>query len=959
LGADVNLINTGRWMPNDEEAPDPSFEAYANGDPMPGWLTAVGSVVPTVSTTDPQQGTKCLAIPTSASTTRQGVSWRADCIPGQQYTSSVYVRQANASTLRLAVTGQTLGWDEFATPSASTWGTAPLGGAWTNSGGASGDYTVAGGQGLISVSATNSGRFTTLDTGGIDHEVTALLADVVTSVGASSEQGLIGRYTDSGNNYTGYIEVDTSGFVIAHIAKRVGAVLTVLTTVSTTLRVGAGVRARFQVFGPLLKLRVWGESAPEPEAWTSETSDTALTSGSRAGAYARRITAQTSPTVFYFEHLYITGYVASTTTTTTGAYVRLSVTFTATQPQHLVQMTTIGTAIADTVRLDALQHEPGASASTFTVLGPVIYPLFRLNVGVWGREYEDAGFSGVAITPLVDAMAALNQTKISSDYVTAVLDTRPAYFWRLNGGAGTTQALDVSGNGGPFLSRFDSKYGPGIPPEFGAAIDIAGDAGGSGVLFTPFNPGASFGPDSILSLGRTPSTPGIVFPRDYGATSWSVSIAAWVDINVDDTVNTTQNIFSTFGNSAPNATVPIALQASTFGGIALTTIDFAVVTQGSPNGASSSAAAFDVEQGPHLIVGTVTQTAGGNTVTSIYVDGVLVDDTTVTTASLGGIYSAEATYVNVGGHSDGGLHVDGVVSAVVLWERALSASEVTALWTAGGLGNAGELTGTRIARHLLAGGFTGDTRISAGSTPMQPPTWTGEIDLLTDCQNTAVADDGTFWVAPDGAVVFEGRQQRWLRLTSTGTFGESETPYGEGIRLYPDPTYVTPNVKVSRINGDTAVGGTVAEVNAATRKYYGRSYSEGSDYEDDVWAQYKADAVFASHRAPLVRVYNLRLHPSANPTLWPVALSAEIGQRKTVIRRAKAGNAGAGVTMDNDYFIEQVTHDVIDAESGEWRMSFQLSPIGSATTGNGVTFQPWILGDSVLSVLGSTTVLGW
>jgi hypothetical protein len=56
LGADVNLINTGRWMPNDEEAPDPSFEAYANGDPMPGWLTAVGSVVPTVSTTDPQQG---------------------------------------------------------------------------------------------------------------------------------------------------------------------------------------------------------------------------------------------------------------------------------------------------------------------------------------------------------------------------------------------------------------------------------------------------------------------------------------------------------------------------------------------------------------------------------------------------------------------------------------------------------------------------------------------------------------------------------------------------------------------------------------------------------------------------------------------------------------------------------------------------------------------------------------
>ena len=956
LGSAVNLLNSLRWKPNNETAIDPSFESYANGDTMPGWLTAVGFTVPTVSTTDPQQGTKCLAYAVAATAVRQGVSWRADCVPGQQYTSSVYVRQASASTQRLSVTGQTLAYDRFKTPSASTWGTAPLGGAWANSGGANGDYTVAGEQGLISVSATNSGRFTTLDAGNIDVEVTALLVDPTISVGASSEQGLIARYTDSGNNYTGYIEVDTNGYIVAHIAKRVTLVLTVLTTVSTTLRAGSGgVRAVFQAYGPDLKLKVWGESLPEPSDWTSEVTDTSLTSGTRAGAYARRVTSQTSPTTFAFEQLYITGYVSSSTTTTTGSYVRLSVTFTATQPKHQIQITTIGTAIADTVRIDALQHEIGASANTFSTSGPVIFPILNNYAERFPRAWEAAGFVGTTTTPAVDGFAALSAIDISTDYVSAVLDSAPTYYWPLSGGQGTLQALESSGHNGPFLAQLDSKYGAGPTPEFGTAITIPGDASATGVRFAA-DPAPAL-TATVLSAGEIPSVPGIIFPLAYTST-WGASISAWIHIDNDNTFDSL--IVAPAARNLPFDVMPISITMIATGD---GSPDFLVTMQGVSGGALVSAASTPgtifTEQTYH-IVGTVTQTSGGNTTVSLYINGTIVDITTVTTASLGGLFTKQATFINVGGNSQGSQSFEGIVAHCVLWERELSASEVTALWTAGGLGNVGETSGERIARHFGTGRYAGETRISTGSTTMGAPTWSGRIDLLTDAQQTTLAEAGTFWMAPDGAAVMEGRQDRWLRLTSVATFGEDvaggEIPYMGTILFDYDPTFVYANVQITRNNGAVARGGTLADIAIARRKYFGRSFAIGADFEDDIQAQEYADYTFNTHKAPLLRVSAITVDPSAYPTIWNQVMCLEVGQRVTVKRRPKAANAGAGITMSADYFIESVIIHEINMDNQSIKVSFLLSPIGTAP---GPSFQPWILENATYGVLDSTTILGW
>lgn len=958
LGSAVNLLNANRWHPNNEVAADPSFESYANGAAMPNWLTAYGPVTPTITTTNPQQGTKSLTYAADGAfgTTRQGVRWTVATVPGNQYTSSVYVRQsaAMAQNLRLSVTDQTLLYDFLDRTSASTWTTSTSGLAYANSGGANGDYTVAPGVGSIEVSATNSERITTVDIGAADATIQALLVDVGTPEGAGTRQGLMVAYTDANNYFMGSASVDTSGYVTASIYFRVAGVLTLSGTRSGVARAGQSLNMILKHEAGDVSMKLWPEGEVEPEDWTITGGATGMT-GTRAGCFAFRETSNTSPTTFRFSNIYAVGNVNSSTNNTLNAYVRLSVTWTATQPFHVMQMANATTAFTATINMDAMQHEPGASASTFTTDGPVIFPILRNYAERFPREYEAAGFVGKTVTPAVDGFAALNSISISSDYETEVQLSGPVYYWTLSGGADTLQALESSGSGGPSLSQYDTVGGPGNPPVFSSQITILGDPGATGVRFQPAgaigDPSSS--PDSALAAGRVPGSPGIAFPAAYRS-FWAVSIAAWV--NIPDTAEILgARVAQPSTSLITGTTIPIGMLVHH---PSPGTVEAEVICQ-SPSGIDISVTGEFEPDTPCLIVGTVTQQDGGGTYIKIYINGELADDALINTIDLGGLFTSIATVMDVGGYR-GSAVVDGVVSRVALWERALSADDVAALWTAGGLGNAGELTGARLDRHLTSGGYAGARRISAGSTTLQPATFTGQIDLLSDAQQITLVESGTLWVAPDGALVMEGRQDRWLRLTSLVTFGEDvasgEIPYLDGVIFDYDPTFVYANVQITRNSGAAAQGGTRAEIVATARKFFARSYAIGGDFETDTQAQEYADYTFNTHKAPLLRVSAITIDPSAYPTIWNKALNLEIGQRVTVKRRASAGNGGAGLVMSADYFIESVTHHEIIMDNQSWRISLLLSPIGVVP---GPSFQPWILENATYGVLDSTTILGW
>lgn len=977
LGSAVNLINSRRWKGNNETAPDPSFESYANGAALPGWLTAIGSVTGTVTTTNPQQGTKSLTYPVAGTAVRQGVSWIADCVPGEQYTTSVYVRQSTGSTQRLMVGDQILAYDEFGRSASNGWGTADFGGSWSTASGSASDFSVSSGAGKQAINTLAVRRFTYLGTSLVDTSTVMTVTCPVLITGSASNDfvgcGPVARYIDVDNHYRVELVLQTDGYITADIQKRVAGVSTGIGTLVTPFGYlyypGQPLKIRFECINSTLRMRVWLASQSEPTTWNLTATDTALSAPGAIGCQTAASSGVTNtlPVTISFDSLFCSGADSSTSTTTSGSYVRLTRTFTATAPRHTMTVCTSGTATAGDVNIDAAQHEPGAAASTFTTSGPVIFPIMRPYVERWPRNWSSAGFEGIATTPTVDSFAALNNIRIWPDYYYAVLATGPQYFWPMASGTNSSALPDISGNDGVPLSAVVSTFGAGTAPSFGSAVTMAGDAGANGVGFVPDQSTLNFQAATVVGAGRVINGmrgfnfPGFLstIPPGSAISVWAITATCWFKLTTKSPSNYTY-LMAIIDQSTYQEIFSLGLDSSG---------EPFAFTKG-PTGSSLTAvptSASYLDGKLHNLTCTLNQVNGGDTTLEVFIDGVSVTSAFVSTATIG-VYTRDADTISIGGLANGAnmyAVANGTVLFAALWKRALSSTEIATLYSVGATGNNNELTGTRLARHLASGPFVGATRISAGLTTLQPPSWTGSIDLLSDGQQLAVAEGGVLWTAPDGAVVLEGRRDRWLRLTPAAVFGEDvaggEIPYLEDITFDYDPIFVYGDVQVTRSNGGTFFGGLSADVSIAVRKFFGRPYRETSDYATNAQAQDKADYTFYTHRAPIQRVSVITVDPSSNPTIWPTIAVLEVGQRVTVKRRAKAANAGAGITMSADYFIETVINPAteLDMDKGVWKVAYILSPIGLASAAPNVSFQSWILEDTTYGVLDSTTVLGW
>ena len=189
----------------------------------------------------------------------------------------------------------------FGTDAVDGWTNADTGQAPTVVGGAAADFDQSGGVGTIAVSATGSDRSVSYNVGNVDQDITVLLKANSVPAGGTAQQGVFGRVTDTNNYYLGIISVDTAGVISARIAKRVAGVLTNLVTFATIYTNGADTMLRFQIIGSQLQLKVWPAALDEPGAWTTQIVDTSLTTGTGAGAFARREAGNTAPTVYSFD----------------------------------------------------------------------------------------------------------------------------------------------------------------------------------------------------------------------------------------------------------------------------------------------------------------------------------------------------------------------------------------------------------------------------------------------------------------------------------------------------------------------------------------------------------------------------------------------------------------------------------------------------------------------------------
>ncbi|MFS4105134.1 hypothetical protein [Streptomyces sp. PD-S100-1] len=177
--------------------------------------------------------------------------------------------------------------DAFGRTASGSWGAADVGGTWTTSGGAAGDFSVASGTGRVSQSNTNVNRFCVLPAPSADVDLVVSASTSVLAAGGPHYVGLLARYLDANNHYYGRLAFGTDQSVRLVLQRRVSGVQTDLATVTVTGLTHAAnalFRLRFQMQGTLLRARAWKASDPEPgSVWHAVTTDTSLTAAGSVG----------------------------------------------------------------------------------------------------------------------------------------------------------------------------------------------------------------------------------------------------------------------------------------------------------------------------------------------------------------------------------------------------------------------------------------------------------------------------------------------------------------------------------------------------------------------------------------------------------------------------------------------------------------------------------------------------
>lgn len=630
--------------------------------------------------------------------------------------------------------------------------------------------------------------------------------------------------------------------------------------------------------------------------------------------------------------VFINGGASGTSTAATGAYVRLSVTWTATRPTHQMWVASFTTSNSGTVNVDALQHEPGGAATTFATSGPVIYGNFGGFVERWPSKWNHYGLYGVCEVNAVDGFAILAGQFLGTEVRNSTLGKLPDFYWPLSEPQGATTFAEVSGHGGPSLTRYDTVGGTGANCEPGTATNISGDPSGTGVKLTT-SPGPT--QTSILQTGFATAS-------SFSAPALTTTVACWVTRGPTTTGKSTQ--LWALGLTKSIVTIPPGwawLQSVDQGG---GVIDLTLFYRaGSTNGLAVLISDVWQDNLPHLYVATFSVVA--NTVTgTLYIDGAQV-----------GTGSLALTGTPVYGWDL--LELGALVSPVVrgpgtyntnpntyahfaLWNRILSNVELADLWNAG-QGYPNENSGARVTRYLSYN-WVGGTAIDTGQSSMGVSDLANDTSVLDAILNVTLTEGGLSFVDDTGTITFFSRNRRFTNTTAKWAFGEAESPYQPDIAYDYDPTLIFNDTAVTRSGGVTAVGGTFTTRQASWKKYGKRSYSATINVASDLETQDRADWVFFTHKDPLQRIASLTLKPSANPALWPVCLGLSLGDRAIVKRRTTAG-----YTMSSDYFIERIEQH---RSPTEWTFSFQLSPapasgqpliLNNATYG---TLDAWPLG---------------
>ncbi|MFE2486070.1 hypothetical protein ACFXGR_22770 [Streptomyces mirabilis] len=608
------------------------------------------------------------------------------------------------------------------------------------------------------------------------------------------------------------------------------------------------------------------------------------------------------------------GTSAALTGSTTAGWT--TITATATAPANAAGID-VGVALAATaaatatMQVDGWQLEKGSTSTTWVCPG-VWNPVYAGYMERWPSSWNMSGTYGVVQPTAVDALSLLSQVKLSDPLTEEINSHSPRFLYVLGDPAGSTSVTDATGVN-PAAPLAISKYGAGSL-VFGNQITAANTttgiySGSSNTVATVNNPNPGVnvtGAATFISLNKA----GITGPAQPSG-AWTRMIAFRYTAGSNPTNGA--YIWSAFDGTRSGGTP----SGSIFGLLISTSGQLQLILQG-PTGTGSSflPSGSVADSNWHLAIISYSHATA---TLAISLDGSTsfwgsfnpnLEPTTLISDNVGAYVDTTVGYGTI-------LNFKGDLSFAAEFPSALSSTDMSNLYAAWKAACAGESTSARYARILRYAGYTGPSAVQTGLTASMGAANIDGQDAVSALQAVVDTEGGEHFVDRQGFVQFKARSARYNALTPIYTFGENpgEWPY-EDVTLDYDSTHLSNQVTVTQ-EGTSQV--FYAQDATSSANYFQRTLTRTINSSSALECQDAANYLLSRYKNPATRVSAIKLHPSANPALWPVCLALELGTRVRVMRRPP----GVPATQI-ECFVENIVWDFGD--DGEAFQTLQCSP---------------------------------
>jgi hypothetical protein len=700
---------------------------------------------------------------------------------------------------------------------------------------------------------------------------------------------------------------------------------------------------------------VWSVPVTNGEAADSSvmfTYQAAVTAGKTYSftARVRNTTNSTTQAVYPFLSFHgADGTVVSVTHGTSVALVGSSVgttwstiTVTATAPANAAQLAigiglTSAATAALTIQSNAWQYQEGA-ATAYGDPG-AWYPLYSGYVERWPQSWTQGGTYSLVQPTAVDAFALLSQRTLRDPLTEEISARSPRFLFKLDDPQFSQNVTDATGNYSPPPTAV-AKQGAGsltFGNQITATDTVNGVFAGDGTVATFSN--ASPG---TLNYDKATYIPLVASGIRGPAGNWNSDFTRVIAFRYTGPVPSGAGAFATIwgaGASTKSAGTGFGFVIGTDQKpyIMMSGPDptISYVTYNPPGGAVCDGNWHFIYMKWTAATSGLSIGLDGNNGGTVTVPAYLIPNSQLGSDSLG-------AWIDPVGSS---WNYKGDLAYAAEFPSALSNGDLNTLYSAWRNAFAGDATDIRYSRILGYAGYLGPRALDTGQTQSMGPLVSDGQDALSALQEVVDTESGQHFVSADGTVTFKARSARYNAGTPVYTFGEHEFPY-EDIALDYDPTHLGNLVEVTQAATSQIFS---AEDAASQTAYFPRSIQRTINATSSLECQDAANYLLSRYKNPLTRIDSLVLNPSANPALWPVCLSLELGMRIRVIRRPFGRPA---ITVDA--FVESVAWN-LDPDSGEARVTLQCSPIdatpyGSLGAWHTTTSQAYPIGTSGIAV---------